>query len=310
MRNRAGARRVLLLFWLVVASHPAGPVWAQSGTAQTSPSNLTILLSNDDGYDAPGLRALVEALRPVAEVYVVAPAAEQSGKGHSILTTREPIFLSERRQPNGALWYAVEAPPATCVRLAIESLLPRRPDLVISGINRGENLGVAVYLSGTLGAAREAAIAGLPALAVSMGGSSEKDYAATAAYVRDLVGQLRARQMLRPGLFLNVNRPAGEARGVALTRLSLKPTHERYERRTSPRGRVYFWSAWEPLTDDDEGTDVWAFVRGYVTLTPMGLDVTHEAAMASFRAFASNPAAAAWEPPHALQQAGGRCGCE
>lgn len=282
----------LVIFLLFVAFAQGDAARAQSAAQTPAPGGFTILLSNDDGYDAPGLRAMIEALRPVGDVYVAAPATEQSGKGHSILTTREPVFISERKQPNGVPWYAIEAPPATCVRLAVESLLPRRPDVVISGINRGENLGITVYLSGTLGAAREAAIVGIPAIAVSTDGNSEKDYATTAAYIRELLGQLRAKHMLKPGLFLNVNHPAREAKGVRVTRLSLKPTGERYERRTSPRGRIYFWSEWEPLKDDEEGTDVWAFVRGYITLTPMQLDVTSTHAMEAFRTLEVRAAAA------------------
>lgn len=284
MHNRMNRRSAILL---VVALLWAVPAFAeQAKSAPPSPQGgFTILLSNDDGYGAPGLQALLEALRPVAEVYVAAPAGEQSGKGHSIVTTREPIFIQERKQPDGATWWAIEAPPATCVRLALESLLPRRPDLVISGINRGENLGITVYLSGTLGAAREAAIVGIPAIAVSMDGSNERDYAATAAYIRGLVQELRSKGMLRPGFFLNVNHPAGEVKGVMVARLSTKATAEKYERRTSPRRRIYFWSEWEPLKDDDEGTDVWAFVRGYIALTPMQLDVTANQEMKRFRAF-------------------------
>ncbi len=264
---------LVVLLWLVVAG----------GMPPQATGRFFVLLTNDDGYDAPGLRALVEAFRSRAEIVVAAPATEQSGKGHSITTSAEPIFLREHRQPDGALWYAIEAPPATCVRLAVESLLPGRPDLVISGINRGENLGMTVYLSGTVGAAREAAIVGLPAIAVSMRGNRPEDYAAAAAYVLELVEQLRQRQALRPGLFLNVNVPAGERRGVRVARLSLLATQEAYERRESPRGRVYFWSRWRPLEDDAEGTDVWAFARGYITLTPLTLDVTNVSALEALR---------------------------
>lgn len=286
-------RKVILVIFLFFAALAQGDAArAQSAAQAPAPGGFTILLSNDDGYDAPGLRAMIETLRPVGDIYVAAPATVQSGKGHSILTTAEPIFISERKQPSGVTWYAIEAPPATCVRLALEALLPRRPDVVISGINRGENLGITVYLSGTLGAAREAAIVGIPAIAVSMDGNNEKDYAATAGYVRELLGQLRAKQMLRPGFFLNVNHPAREAKGVRVTRLSLKPTTERYQRRASPRGRIYFWSEWEPLKDDEEGTDVWAFVRGYITLTPMQLNVTSAQAMEAFRAFEARAAEA------------------
>ena len=265
---------LLLLISLLVAV----PINAQQRTSR----GLAILLSNDDGYDARGLRALLEALRPVGEVFVAAPAADKSGIGHS-LTLRDPIFVNERKQSNGATWYAIDAPPASSVRLAVESLLPRRPDVVISGINRGDNLGTTVYHSGTLGAAREAALMGLPAIAVSLRGDDDKDYQAGATYIRQLVEQLRSKQLLKPGLFLNVNIPAGEPKGVRVTRLSMTPRPEGFERRTSPGGRVYFWPVWEQLKDEAEGTDVWALVRGYITLTPMKLDVTEPQAMESLR---------------------------
>jgi len=290
---------VLLLIFLLclacAAQSPARTAGAQApAVGPQSSAPFTILLANDDGYDAPGLHAMIEAMRPVGDVYVSAPAVEQSGKGHSIATTREPIFVIEKKQPDGKSWYAVEAPPATCVRLAITALLPRRPDVVISGINRGDNLGLySNPLSGTIGAARDAAMFGVPAIAVSMGGNKDEDYAATAAYVRELVEQLRAKQMLKPGLLLNVNHPAGEVKGVRVTRLSLKPSVEDYERRTSPRGRIYFWSRFRAPEDDVEGTDIWAFRRGYITLTPLALDATDGAAMDAFRVLEKGAAAAA-----------------
>lgn len=272
MSNRGRKILLSLIFFALVP-----PLRAQQS------SGFTILLSNDDGYDAPGLRALVEELRLSGEIIVAAPAIEQSGKGHS-LTLREPILVSERKQPNGATWYAIEAPPASCVRLAVESLLARRPDVVVSGINRGDNLGATVYHSGTVGAAREAAIVGLPAIAVSIRGDDPETYAAAARFVRDLVEQLRARQMLKPGLFLNVNVPAGTRRGALLTRLSVKPRYDRFEKRASPAGRLYFWPAWEQLEDDAEGTDVWGLVRGFITVSPMTLDVSAADARVTLRA--------------------------
>jgi 5'/3'-nucleotidase len=253
-------------------------------SAQIPSARFTILLSNDDGYDAPGLKALITALQPVGEIMVAAPATEQSGIGHALIL-RAPIMVNEKKQPNGAVWYAIEGPPATCVRLALESLSMHRPDLVISGINRGDNLGTTVYHAGTLGAAREAALVGLPAVAVSLRGDDVKDYAAAADYIRQLVEQLRAKQLLRPGFFLNVNVPAGGWKGVRVTRLSMTPRPETFERRASPLGRLYFWPVWEQLKDDAEGTDVWALVRGYITLTPLALDVTAYRAMDALRAF-------------------------
>lgn len=252
--------------------------FAASLSAQTPSDRFSILLSNDDGFEAAGLKALTVALQPLGEVMVAAPATEQSGIGHA-LTLRAPIMVNEKEQPNGTTWYAIEGPPATCVRLAVESLLMRRPDLVISGINRGDNLGTTVYHAGTLGAAREAALVGLPAIAVSLRGDEEKDYAAAAAYVRRLVEQLRAKKLLKSGFFLNMNFPGGEWKGVRVTRLSMTPRPDTFERRVGPRGRLYFWPVWEQLKDDAEGTDVWALARGYVTLTPMALDVSATQAM-------------------------------
>ena len=264
--------------------------FAASLSAQTPSARFTILLSNDDGYDAPGLKALTVALQSVGEIIAAAPATEQSGIGHALIL-RAPVMVNERKQPNGVTWYAIEGPPATCVQLALESLLPRRPDLVISGINRGDNLGTTVYHAGTLGAAREAALVGVPAIAVSLRGDNEQDYTAAAAYVRRLIEQLRATQLLKPGFFLNVNFPAGEWKGVRVTRLSMTPRPERFERRVSPGGRLYFWPVWEQLKDDEEGTDVWALVRGYVTLTPMVLDVTATQAMETLKRLDLQPAA-------------------
>ncbi len=269
--NRRMSRRhaIGVLCAALLCSIAAG---AQSGPPASS--KLSVLLSNDDGYDAPGLKALAEAFRGVAEVTVVAPADNQSGKGHSITTAGNPIMASERRQADGGGWYAIEATPATCVMMALETLMAKKPDVVISGINRGENLGIVVYYSGTVGAAREAAISGVPAIAVSMQGNDPKDYAAVAAYVRELVEKLHADGALKPGLFLNVNAPTGTPRGVKVTRLSMRKTTEIFERRATPRGRPYFWPDWKPLEDDAEGTDVWAHTRGYISVTPLKLDTT------------------------------------
>ncbi len=240
---------------------------------KAGPEPFTILLANDDGIDAPGLQALIVSLRTIAQILVAAPAVEQSGKGHG-LTLRDPIFVTERKQQDGTTWYAIDAPPASCVRLAVESLLPRRADLVVSGINRGDNLGITVYHAGTLGAAREAAIVGLPAIAVSVRGDDAKDYKAAADFISQLVSKLREKQLLKPGLFLNVNVPAGGFKGAQWTTLSVKPRYDSFERRTSPSGRLYFWPVWKQLEDDAEGTDVHAFVRGFIAITPMHLDVT------------------------------------
>lgn len=249
-------------------------VWGTAAQSRPPASEkLTILLSNDDGYNAPGLQALIDALEPVSDLYVAAPADNQSGKGHSI-TVGKPLYVHAEKRPNGRVYYAIEATPATCVRLGLEKLMPRKPDLVVSGINRGENLGLVVYYSGTLGAAREAAMSGLPAIAVSMQGDDKKDYASAAEYVRELIQQLRERRLIQHGFFLNVNVPAGQRKGVRVVRLAMAKGRNTYERRTDNEGHPYFWQEWQSPEDGPEGTDVWAFVRGYITLTPLDLDET------------------------------------
>jgi 5'-nucleotidase len=282
-------RRAWFVLVLCIATVLAAPGSAQNGVAAPQ-GDFIVLLSNDDGYNAPGIAALAKAFESIGTVYVVAPATNQSGKGHSILTTRDPIFAFEHKRANGPSWYSIEAPPATCARVAIEALLPRKPDVVVSGVNAGDNLGISVYLSGTVGAAREAAMVGVPAIAISMQGNKAEDFANAAAYARKLVDDLRAKKMLKPGLFLNVNTPSGEWKGVRMTRLSLRPSNDKFERRTSPRGRVYFWSLYEPPTEGDAGTDVWAFERGFVTITPMTLDPTSPRQMRELRGLERVPA--------------------
>lgn len=286
------SRRRSLLGLLVLGLLAPSAGWAQAPGAPASAAP-TILLSNDDGYAAPGLQALIEAFAGSGEIYVAAPLQNQSGKGHSI-TISDPVWIGERKQPGIVAGWAIEATPATSARLGLDKLVPRRPDLVISGINRGENLGTSVYLSGTLGAAREAAFDRIPALAVSMEGNAPEDYARTAAYVRELVGQLRAQGALQPGLFLNVNAPKGEPRGVRVTRLSVKPSQQLFQRAETPRGRTLYWTDYEQVKDDAEDTDVGAFFRGYVTLTPMTLDLTATGEVSKLRPLERTLAKAAY----------------
>lgn len=250
-----------------------------------------ILLTNDDGYDAPGLRALAQELAPLGQVIVAAPQDNQSGTGHGT-TSRSFIRARAVEILPGVSAYAIAARPATCVRLGIEALVPRKPDLVVSGINRGLNLGIVTYYSGTLGAAREAAFVGIPAIAVSMGGNEATDYEATAAFVRGLVEKLREGDHLKPGLFLSVNAPRGSANGVRVTRQSTTPTGQTFQPYTNPRGETYYWSDYQALPDDEEGTDVWAVVRGYIAVTPLKIDGTASADLDWLRNLIPEPAAA------------------
>lgn len=235
-----------------------------------------ILLTNDDGYNAPGLRALAQALATLGKVIVAAPVDNQSATGHGT-TSRQFVQVRPIEVVPGVTGLAIAARPATCTRLGLEVLVPQRPDLVVSGINRGTNLGIVSFYSGTVGAAREAVFVGVPAIAVSMQGDAAEDYVAAAAFVRQLVEQLRAEGRLQPGLFLNVNVPAKERRGVRLTRQSTTPTPETFTPFSPRRGYEYYWSDYEGLKDDEEGTDLWAVAHGFISVTPMQIDQTHSA---------------------------------
>ena len=264
-------RRSIFLFLIILGLALSALSAAQP--QQASSHGFTILLTNDDGYDAPGLQALISAMQTAGDVYVAAPADNQSGKGHS-MTNSQYLYVHANKQPDGRTFYSIEATPATCVRLGIDALIPKKPDLVISGINRGENLGLVVYYSGTVGAAREAAMSGLPAIAVSMQGDRADDYKSAAAYIRKLVGQLQDKHLLKPGFFLNVNIPAGQPKGVRVTQMSMTKRQQIYDRHSDTEGRPYYEQSWRPVSEYDERTDVWAFARGYITLTPMMLDTT------------------------------------
>lgn len=259
------------------------PATAQAtATPADAPRPFTILLTNDDGFDAPGLQALVKAFAGAGELYVSAPAQNQSGAGHSV-TLADAVVVQERPLEGVVRAIAVEGSPATAARMGLEKYLPRTPDLVISGINRGENLGTSVYLSGTLGAAREAAFAGVPAIAVSIMGNRQETYETAAAATRALVEGLRAKQLVVPGLFLNVNVPAGAPKGTKLTRLSLRASKVEHECSPPMRQRVACFPAFRQTLKDEAGTDIAEFYQGYVTVTPMTIDVTDAAAIDGLR---------------------------
>lgn len=244
-----------------------------AGIAQEAPK-LRILVVNDDGYQAPGLLALVDSLIPIADVFVVAPLEQQSGTGHGI-TYREPIKVLEFGNRYAIPWYAIDARPATCVRLALAALVDSVPDLVVSGINTGDNVGASAWISGTVAAAREGALNGIPAIAVSVGVGSSQDYHVAAGHARQLVERLRAAGMIAPPLLLNVNVPAGGPAGVKVAPMSLALGTQGYERRYTPRGQLYFWDNWSPPEGDPvEGSDLFWFSRGYVTVTPLRIDQT------------------------------------
>jgi 5'-nucleotidase len=261
-------RLQLLAAVLVALAALATSLDAAPGAAQP-PAPLRILLTNDDGVRAPGILAVAQALKGMGEITIAAPAENQSGKGHSI-TTSDPIFVDTIKLAGDLPAFSLQTTPASCVKVAVEALMAQKPDIVISGINRGYNLGMVTYVSGTVGAAREAALKGIPAIAASLS-VEQTDYAPAAEIVRQVLVMAR-KTPLEPGTFLNVNIPPGTAaaiKGIQLVRQSRLTGIERFEEQKSPGGRRFFWSVWNEPTADAEGTDVWAVEHGFAAVTPL-----------------------------------------
>lgn len=259
----------LCFFFVLILTNPGVPL---SGWSSQQP--YRILISNDDGYQAPGLQALVDRLKSLGEVTVAAPAANQSLVGHSLTSGRAIPVKSWETE--GTRWFAISATPATCVRMALASLLPQLPDVVVSGINKGENTGVVTYSSGTVACAREAAYRGIPAIAVSLEEGPQMDYAAAADFAARLLLEVGKRG-LPAGTFLNVNfpaRPSDQIQDVIVTRQDKRPADEHYAKKTPPEGKTEYWSVHRPLTGGDQDTDTWAFTHGYISITPMTIDQT------------------------------------
>lgn len=235
---------------------------------------LRILISNDDGIEAPGLAALFDALSTLGTVTVAAPSQGRSAASHGIVTDG-PILVRESER-KGSRWYAIDALPATCVRLALENLLDKPPDIVVSGINRGENVGVVTFYSATVACAREAAFKGIPAVAVSLESGETMDYGAAAKVAVLIVQEYLAGQW-PAGIYLNVNVPAleyGLIKGFRVVPQDTRASGEAFEGRTNPRGTRYFWPLYQPLGSGDVQTDVWAVRNGYVSISPFRIDQT------------------------------------
>jgi 5'-nucleotidase len=249
---------------------------------------MRILLTNDDGIYAPGLRALRAELRRLGEVVVVAPATEQSAAGHSV-TLLTPLLVNEVFEDDGKAFvgWAVEGRPADCVKLALLELLPEPPDLIVSGLNAGSNAGINVLYSGTVAAAIEGAFYRQTAIAVSLEYDKKiYDFPTAAKYARQVVEQILARGPESGSLF-NVNIPVlerGPVRGVRVLPQNVSPYQEQFDRRVNPRGRTYFWTSPEfTCPDPHPDTDVTALAEGYITVTPLQFDLTDRARLGPMR---------------------------
>ena len=243
---------------------------------------MLILLTNDDGIYAPGLAALHRQLRHLGEVYVLAPSVEQSGVGHSI-TYLTPLIIKEVFVRQKHWGWAVEGSPADCVRLGASEFLPRRPDLVVSGINFGLNAGINVLYSGTVAAAIEGAFFGITSVAVSLEFSEQAPFERAAQIARTIIAQILQKKGPQPQLY-NMNIPTaatGQPRPqVRVVPMDVVQYGEKFERRTDPWGRDYYWATGHP-TPAPAGleTDLTALAKGFVSLTPLDYNMTRREAL-------------------------------
>ena len=241
------------------------------------PKNMTrILVTNDDGIHSDGLQILEKVLRELGDVYVVAPMSEMSGASHS-LTLARPLRI---RQMDNRHW-AIDGTPTDCVTLALNKILPEdeRPDICVSGINHGGNLGDDATYSGTVAGALEASILGVPGIALSLVARDNFDFSQSAA-----IAVAAARKVLEEGLpegtLLNINVPPGEIKGVRVTRQGIKNARPVITEHIDPRGKPYFWIGEEYFsTNSAEGTDYNAVELGYVSVTPLRSDMTDHQAL-------------------------------
>ena len=237
---------------------------------------MKILLSNDDGYKAPGLEMMADSLQDIADLIVVAPELDRSGASNS-LTLTSPVRA--HTEPNGFI--RVDGTPTDCVHLAITGLLEEEPDMVIAGINSGANMGDDVLYSGTVAAATEGRFLGLPAIAVSMNSSNPQHYSTGGRVVREIVLNLQANP-LSADTILNINvpdLPYEDIRGYQSTRLGHRHKAEPVVKAEDPRGNTIYWVGPAGAEQDaGPGTDFYAVREGYVSVTPLQVDLTNHAA--------------------------------
>jgi len=250
--------------------------------------SVNILITNDDGYGAEGLKALEESLGSLGAVWVVAPDREQSGQGHA-LTLNHPL----RFHKSGPRHFVVQGTPTDCVYLGLHTILKHedRPKLVVSGINRGYNLGDDITYSGTVSAAFEATLMSLPAFAISqeIREGSPVDFKAAAGFARNLAQEILERGM-PPDTLLNVNVPRGDPRGVRVTHQGKRIYPGGVIERRDPKGRAYYWIGGQSADwEDDPKSDFAALADGFISVTPLHLDLTNHKVMDQVRRWNLTP---------------------
>lgn len=243
---------------------------------------MIILVSNDDGIYSEGLHALESALKTIGEIYTVAPDREQSAVSHS-LTLHRPLRIEELAPKR----FAVNGTPTDCVNLAVKGFLPVRPDLVVSGINKGANLGDDITYSGTVSAAMEGSLLGIPSIAVSLVIQDKPHHFESAAEFAAMLAAQVIEQGMPADTLLNVNVPnlsQQELKGYRVTRQGKRRYAETIDARVDPRGRKYYWIGGDDLGfDPDEGTDCVAVHEGFISVTPLHVDLTNYQALQKMR---------------------------
>jgi len=239
---------------------------------------MRILLTNDDGFFAPGIRALYDVLSAENnhEIYIVAPEGQRSATGRSI-TIYKPLFVTSHDLPKNDVGLAVNGTPTDCVKLAIQGeVLPHKPDLIISGINDGPNLGTDIFYSGTVAAAMEGVLLGIPSLAVSLASYEYRQYLPSAKFIKNLVDH-HWELLNSTDSLLNINIPGIEEtlwKGVKLTRLGKSVYDNTFENRKAPFGKEYYWITGTVIYADEHDTDLKAIQEEYISITPLHSDLT------------------------------------
>jgi len=248
-------------------------------------ARLSILISNDDGIHAPGILALAEEIKKIGDITIVAPDKQQSAVGHAI-TMNSPLRVQKIEKDGAFFGYAVSGTPADAVKLAVRSILPHPPDLVISGINHGSNTAISVIYSGTVSAATEGTILGIPSFAISLTTYSEADFSYAAVFARKLALKV-AEKGLPKGTLLNINVPpvpGSEIKGVVVTKQGKSVWNDEFESRRDHNNKEYFWLKGDLIElDEDEDIDQRAVLNNKVSITPIHYDLTDYAMLESLK---------------------------
>ncbi len=242
---------------------------------------MKILLTNDDGYRAEGINALANYLSRDHEVVLIAPDREKSAASHC-LSLSQPLRIFPVSVASGVDAYSINGNPADCVKLGLAEIFSAPPDLVVSGINAGSNIGIDIHYSGTVAAAKEGVLNGIPALAMSLAYGKSFDFSGMAEFTGKLIPLLSSME-LASGVFLNVNAPpnikVSQAKGIRITRQSQTNLSRKLIRRTDPRNHDYFWYGQNENFSGSEDTDITALKTGYISITPISCDLTHRDSM-------------------------------